>query len=325
MPQELKIAMLGARGVGKTSLLTAMYQQFDSTIGKTGLQLIPDEESSAILQERLGELTAQVDDFEATPEIEGTDKPQSFIFDIGQKGKKPSLRLHFQDFPGGYLSSQATPDQKKSIETAIQESVAILIPIDAPALMQQVQQKTKVGKWHEYVNKPSRIKDLLAKAYTDINSPRLVIFAPVKCETYVRDQSGANLLKQVRNGYANLLELFKAETLNPWIVSVVTPVQTVGNAVFSRTEVEDKVPHFRFRKIYPGAEYDPKNSDQPLRYLLRFLLRLELEGKKRGLRGWWRERFKMNEYLKSAIDESGKGCKSGDGFAVLQGQNWLNK
>ena len=51
--QELKITMLGSTGVGKTSLLTAMYEQFANNIGTTDLLLTPDEESSGILQERL--------------------------------------------------------------------------------------------------------------------------------------------------------------------------------------------------------------------------------------------------------------------------------
>ena len=83
MPQELKIAMLGPRGVGKTSLLTAMYEQFEDTIGQTDLQLTPDEESNAILQERLGELKGLLDDFEATGGLEGDSEPRSFIFNLG--------------------------------------------------------------------------------------------------------------------------------------------------------------------------------------------------------------------------------------------------
>ncbi|MFM6402355.1 MAG: hypothetical protein ACKPFF_37225, partial [Planktothrix sp.] len=61
MSQEIKITMLGARAVGKTSLLTAMYDQFENTIGQTNLQLIPDLKSNAILQEKLGALKSLVD------------------------------------------------------------------------------------------------------------------------------------------------------------------------------------------------------------------------------------------------------------------------
>ncbi|MDF5715157.1 MAG: hypothetical protein PUP93_15055 [Rhizonema sp. NSF051] len=95
-PQELKIAMLGARGVGKTSLLTAMYEQFEETIGQTNLQLTPDLESSALLQERLGQLKSLLDHYEAKGGMDGRSDPRSFVFDLGNKGAKPSLRLHFR-------------------------------------------------------------------------------------------------------------------------------------------------------------------------------------------------------------------------------------
>jgi GTPase SAR1 family protein len=105
MPSELKITMLGHRGVGKTSILTAMYEQFESTIGETGLQLTPDAESSALLSKRLGELKALLNDFEAAGGLEGTEEPQSFKFGLGKLGGKPNIQLIFQDFPGGYLQN----------------------------------------------------------------------------------------------------------------------------------------------------------------------------------------------------------------------------
>lgn len=37
---ELTVTMLGPTGVGKTSLLTAMYEQFSTNIGKTKLMCI---------------------------------------------------------------------------------------------------------------------------------------------------------------------------------------------------------------------------------------------------------------------------------------------
>jgi len=42
---ELQVTMLGPSGVGKTTLLTAMYDQFEKTVGATNLQLTPDDES----------------------------------------------------------------------------------------------------------------------------------------------------------------------------------------------------------------------------------------------------------------------------------------
>ena len=318
MPEELKIAMFGARGVGKTSLLTAIYEQFDQTIGKTGLQLIPDLESDSILQERLGELKALLDNFEATGGIDNTSEPRSFIFDLGRKGGQASLRLNFQDFPGGWLTSNATSEQRESVQKLLKESVAILIAIDAPALME------KKGKWHDLINRPKQIKNQFARVYQEMNSRRLVIFAPIRCEKYMQNPKDAEtLLNNVKEGYADLLDLFGTENLKPWIASVVTPVQTVGTVVFSKIEVKENAPHFYFRKMSHDAEYKPLDSDQPLRYLLRFILKLSLDKQSSGLIGFLLELFGMNEYLKREIIKSSEGCKTTQGFAVLQGQKWL--
>ncbi|NET76470.1 hypothetical protein [Okeania sp. SIO1F9] len=320
--QELKIAMMGASGVGKTSLLTAMYEQFDKTIGLTDLQLTPDEESNADLQDRLGELKGLLDDFEATAGLGGNNESKSYIFDLGKKGEKPSLRLNFQDFPGTWLSGDATPAQRQFVKELFKNSVAVLIAVDTPALMEAK------GRWHELQNRPTQIKNLFAGVYQKMRSPRLVIFAPVRCEKYMKKATDATrLLKSLKEGYADLLALFGAPKLNPWVTSVVTPVQTVGTVVFSRIDVEEEQPRFLFRKISNEAEYEPQDSDQPLRYLLRFVLKLHLAQKNSelfGLVGLLREWLQMNEHLKSAILQSSQKCKTDSGFTILQGHNWLD-
>ena len=53
---ELKITLLGPSAVGKTSLLTSMYEQFRRISFQANLQLIPEAESNAILKKRLKEL-----------------------------------------------------------------------------------------------------------------------------------------------------------------------------------------------------------------------------------------------------------------------------
>lgn len=319
MPQQLKIAMLGPRGVGKTSLLTAMYEQFEHTIGKTNLQLTPDLESSAILQERLGELKSLTDNFEAKGGIEGTESPRSFIFALGKKGAKASVQLHFQDFPGGYFDTKSAPEDKKYVEELLRESVAVLIAIDAPALMEDE------GKWHDAINRPQQITNFFQRVYQDLKSPKLVIFAPVRCEKYLEDLTSANtLLKRIKDKYAKLLDLFSSDALLPWIVSVVTPVQTVGTVVFSKIREIDGTPHFYFRKTEHDAEYSPKDSEQPLRYLLRFVLKLHLDNKNWGFFNPIRVWLGWDEHLKEAARQSANGCKSTWGFTVIQGEKWLN-
>lgn len=321
MPQEIKIAMLGARGVGKTSLLTAMYEQFESTIGQTNLQLTPDLKSAALLQDRLGELKSLADNFEATGGIGQNLDPRSFMFDLGKKGTKPSLRLHFQDFPGDYLSSNATDENREFVKNLLLKSVAVLVAIDAPALMEAN------GKWHDEINRPQQITHLFQAVYQDLKTPRLVILAPVRCEKYMQDATSANaLLKRIKDKYANLLNLFSSEALLPWVVSVVTPIQTVGTVVFSNIEVTNGTPHFHFRKTSHDAEYSPRDSEQPLRYLLRFALKLQIEqrnwnwGPYSPIRAW----LGWDNHIKAAARQSAYACKSTWGFTVLQGEKWLS-
>ena len=150
--QELQITMLGPTGVGKTTLLTAMYEQFERNIGSTDLQLTPDDDSSAILQDRLVELKSLLDVFEArgrtgiqgTEALAGPEFLRSFLFGLGRKGEPPSLQLRFRDYPGVYHETKASEEEKQFVKKLLRESVAVLIAIDAPALMED-----KKGILHE--------------------------------------------------------------------------------------------------------------------------------------------------------------------------------
>jgi hypothetical protein len=182
------------------------------------------------------------------------------------------------------------------------------------------------GKWNELINRPQQITDIFRTAYQDIESPRLVIFAPVRCEKYMQtERSSLELVQRIKEEYRGLFDLFGSGTLLPNVVAVITPVQTLGSVVFSRIETKDGMPHFRFRKIGHDARYSPKDSEQPLRYLLRFLLKLHLTNNRNwGFFNFIRDVFGMDKHLVNAIRELSIGCKSTGGFVVLQGDSWLN-
>jgi hypothetical protein len=204
---------------------------------------------------------------EATGRLEGDENPQYFKFDLGKKGAKPSLRLIFQDLPGGYLQQNPV-----FIRQALTNCIAVIIAVDAAALMEDK------GKWHEMINKPKQITNFFQKTYVDLPEPRLIILVPVRCEKYLQNEQDANnLLHRIKDKYKDLLELFSSENLRDKVACVVTPVQTVGTVVFSRIEQRNNNPHFHFRKISHDAEYQPKDSDQPLLYILSFILKIRYE------------------------------------------------
>lgn len=318
---ELKVTMLGPRAVGKTSLLTAMYEQFANNIGKINLELIADGESEAILQDRLIELKSLADDFEASGGLEGTqgepDDLRSFKFGLGRRGKSPSLELHFWDYPGEF-HSQSSEVRRKFLKELLKDCVAVIIAVDASALMEQN------GKWHEMRNRTQQIRNLFGEVYQELDSPRLVIFAPIRCEKYMQNEQAANaLVAKIKEGYRGLLDFLGADDLRSKVAVVVTPVQTIGTVIFSYIREIDGKPHFYFRKVSHDAGYAPKDSEQPLRYLLSFLLKLHLAKRSSGFFGFLRQVFAPDEHLEEAIQQLAQGCKSSDGFAVIQSEGLL--
>jgi len=103
--QTLKVTMLGHSGVGKTSLLCAMYDQFDQIIGKTNLQLTPDDETKTILDNRLKQLkeSAQQNSIKIRGGLDKTITTRTYNFDLGKTGKTPSIEIQFQDYKGENL------------------------------------------------------------------------------------------------------------------------------------------------------------------------------------------------------------------------------
>lgn len=327
MSKELKITMLGASGVGKTTLLTSMYEQFEATSRQANLQLIPDIETAATLKRYLAQLKTLTYEFKAderqkgirgTLATAGPESLPSYSFDLGRQDQKQFLRLLFRDYPGGYILPTDIAG-RRFVQKMLKECAAVIVAIDTPALMELN------GRWHEVRNKPDEILSLFKTAYQKLEEPKLVIFAPVKCETYVQNEASAHLLiKRIQQKYAPLLEFFQEPGRSDKIAVVTAPVQTVGCVVFLKIEVENlNQPRFYFRKTSFDAKYSPKDSEQLLRYLLRFLLKIYIQDRSWPMFNRVRELFQPDAELKQAVEQFANGCKTQGGFAVLQGQELL--
>ena len=334
MPQEIKITLLGSSGVGKTSLLASMYEQFQTISSLGNLQLIPQGKSADTLNKRLTELKSMLargkkGDFTVRPGegIQGTSATdpnsiRSFVFDFSRRGKGPFMKLHFYDYPGGYISEKATDKEREFVQKLLNDAAVVIVAIDTPALVM------RNGKYNEYVNKPNQITQMFKEAYKNLKEPRLVILAPVKCEMEMRKggRSANQLLNSLKKEYAALLNFFESPSLVSQVAVAVTPVQTLGCVECSRMvePTTDFLPVFGFKK-YPtaDAEYKPKDTDQPLRYLLEFLVKLHLDNRNFAVElfaSW----TGLDKPLKDAILEFAGGRKTDEGFAVIQGNHLLD-
>ncbi|MBD2596022.1 hypothetical protein H6G74_17065 [Nostoc spongiaeforme FACHB-130] len=288
-PEELKILMVALRGIGKTSLLAAMHEEFNKTFERANLQTWMDdtntlraiEECKAILKNIDPRLKKQVT---PTQPKENPWNDQGFYFELGSNGKK-FMKLRFTDPSGEYFNPHATSEQKNYIKQQLNQCDAIVIPIDATALMQKKTGKVsygEIGTWHEEKNNSQRITQLLKDAFSKVQSPRLVILAPMKCETYTRTARDAeSLLYHLKIAYSELLDFLKSDSLINNVAVVVTPVQTIGNVIFSHYKTdENNFTKFYYHKTPINAPYEPKDGEQPLRYILLFLINVYLENKK---------------------------------------------
>jgi Double-GTPase 2 len=277
---KLNIIMVAPRGVGKTSILAALHEEFNKTFEMAGLNtwttdtqtLDSIEECKRLLRNMDYRLQRLVD---PTPPKIDPWEDQGFVFDVGSGGKK-FMRVQFTDPSGEYFKPSATPEQKGYVMQQLNECDAVIIPIDSTALMEKKTGRTKIGElspWHEFKNDPERITHLLKDAYANLAKPRLVILAPLKCEAYMKtDKEANNLLDHIKIGYRDLLDFFREEERYTKLAVVVTPIQTIGHIAFSHAETIDDYIRFYYNKEPLDAPYEPKNGDQILRYVLRFLL-----------------------------------------------------
>ncbi len=313
---ELNIIMLGVRGTGKTSLLAAMYEEFKNTFQRANLEASCEDSNTLRAIEECKAAFSKIDkrlETKVTP-TDPKENPwndQGFFFFIGTEGKK-FLKLRFTDPSGEYFNMVATDTQKEYVKERLNQCDAVVIPIDATALMQNKKGRvshTEVGTWHEEKNNPQRITQLLKDAYTSVASPRLVILAPIKCETYMQNsRSAEDLLDHIKMGYQELLNFLSSPGLKDQVSVVVTPVETIGNVVYRYHKTDENgVTNFYYNKAPINAPYKPKNGDQPLRYILLFLINVYLEKKRQLLKEYEEEFQHQNRqfnYTKEQLEKA---------------------
>ena len=347
---EVVTTMLGATGVGKTTLLTSIYEQFKQINKEVNFEFAPDSTTEEILQQNLEELKSMGDEITAkegargiagTSAVAGPDSLPKYTFDLRKKnsGKKGSelLKLTFRDYPGSYVLSN-NPVGREYLKKLLRESAAVILSIDSPAMIEPHQPdplnnknwnlRKDSGKWHEARNHPEEILELFKAAYTRLDEPKLVILAPVKCETYVQTPEAAlKLFGCIKDKYAPLLKFLSDPSRKDKIAVVTAPIQTVGCLYFSRFYLENfNKPRFVFRKNKSSDTYNPQDNDHLLRYLLSFLLNLHNQAQlyERSLiLKTVRKAFQQESIFEQAVKQFAKTRKTTDGFNILQGSDWL--
>lgn len=271
----MNVCMMGPKAVGKTTVLTAVFNETQNTICDTTLNLTAKGDTNADLIDRLHMLHAIFakkkeikDDYSnniANAGMKASSSESSFYFGFGYIGKEPIIDLTIKDFPG-----EMVINRQDDVITFIKNSQCVFVAIDTPHLMEQNAQ------FNDVKNKPKEITQLFEKALEEISSEKLVLFIPLKCEKYFHEQRMEEVLMKVEKTYADLIAILEKSRK---ICCCVTPILTLGDVEYDSFTYEgnnvklapDGCPAEVKYKYVNNEKYSPFFCSQPLYSLLLFV------------------------------------------------------
>ena len=267
MKFEVKVLMFGKSGVGKTSLLAAMYNSLQNWNGFEDLKRNCEEshDLDAAL-DGLKKYIRTLADGEPIG-IPPTSGQKKFTFTVGSHVSEHSLDIVFTDMPGEWLDEKL---KKNDWLNLMQSSDIIIAVISSPAMMEEEQ------NYHDELNRPIRFQEYLNEALRPANKDsgsKRIFLVPVKCEKYMNDE--AMLSTTMRNSYRH----HRATIRNNGHFCYGLPVNTLGAVVFDRFELNKDgfpVEHYKVRSFFdciknlslPSTEWQPKNHDVLVAHIL---------------------------------------------------------
>jgi hypothetical protein len=281
---KLNVVMLGGQGVGKSSLMAVLYNSLKTDL-QSGPLILNALGSTA---DRLEVLYNQLMEFgysgEPSRGVQKTADPAYYEFELASRNtaelpgtaQEFSLHLTFTDYPGEYIR-----ENQPFVRDKINDASAVLVAIDTPALMEE-------PLLNEQMNATNYFSTLLQSVFGSARTPRLVLLTPIKCERWVQSLDGTrDLTERIKTGpYQDLLDNLAAMTATTpggiqarhYVAVAITPIQTVGSVVFSHFDKDEfgRSLHV-WKKTSPDAPFAPVDCEQPLRYLMGFLIKQHLD------------------------------------------------
>ncbi|MBQ7886268.1 MAG: hypothetical protein IJ313_05175 [Clostridia bacterium] len=355
---EIQVLMCAGKRVGKTSIMAAMQDNMDNQFPDGSVSVSIEQQSTAgndLLDAfRHKQMAAFRDDWKSpfyyaeesnqtgkAEESTATQETNIFVGEIRVKNAKGEYKLvnsiSFRDPRGEDFGDDVSADRRKQVMGWIRESQVIIIAIDTPRLM-ECDENGKVGGFHDGFNKPEEITNFIKQAWQGDEQERLILFVPLKCELYLREGRGEEIISRVQEGYKSLITYIRTTSRAALCSMAIVPCETMGGLEFRKFErlggyVEGKKPGM-FRSVYGYRRYEngkrafrPKNCEQPLLYMLMFIFGMRQKGKTSG--GIFQSMSKMPAYqdLAMAHGRIAQKCirSEKDGFFILNDpQGFLN-
>lgn len=339
----MRVCMLGARGVGKTSVITSLYNSQKDAVSGTDLFLLANDTTQTVLESKRGLLNDMFHGLHAEGDlvtesgIPGDSAESLFCFTYGMNSERINIDLEIRDYPGEYLRKE--PD---TVAEYIREANAVIIAIDTPCMMEEE------GRYHDGKNRPQLVMDFLTNHLTS-ESEKLVLFVPLKCEKYYHEGRIDEVTGRIRSEYAPLLSHLKGQkndaTGKKNVCCAITPIQTLGGVLFDSFDrrpdgtVEEIMTKdglvlpkkINYRYTATNASYSPKFCEQPLYFLLAFVSmqyqQIQKQQSSSGLLAKLREALrlipKIDDFLLEIVLLGQRRLDGVQGYKILFGRGRL--
>lgn len=277
---------IGNTGVGKTSILSAMYMALDdANLSSCGLSLLPKtEDEFQLLKGKWREMQSHIrkQTFGSTirkPLYQGTKGTTNHDFVLSGNTTDPNagLPIRIWDTEGGY-----TAKTNPALIAKVAHSFVVMCAVDATFLME-----CDSGV-NEEMNEVRSIKQILERALNQQDSGILsVFFLLTKCEKYMRSDSARNqMATKFNTEFRSVLELLRQKH----VAVHYLPVQTMGCVELARIEECEDGSWSQEFQVVLGKTFDYTDAVQPLSLLLQLSLCIldMIQQQQWDDRPWWK-------------------------------------
>lgn len=264
---DIKVLMLGASRVGKTSILASMTDKLFLNRATNGseLELVVNEEGSAAHISSAREIMAKyfdpsqpADPADASgakrnifTKLTLNDGPSAAQIDFSlllkTKGKREAYSIGFTDIPGEWVNNingGLNSADKTQLQSLVTGADVLIVTIDSVLLMEGGGAYCRDG--NKVDNVTTLIRDFCRIDKDNKNPYKMILFVPVKCEKYyhrhLKFASDANaayendpmdeLIAHVEKEYSDLFEHLNSPINRPFFNIAILPVLTLGNIEF---------------------------------------------------------------------------------------------
>jgi hypothetical protein len=254
---QFKIGIVGPTRVGKTSLIASILKDSQRLLEGTPVKIGP---AGTKTERRLGqhhkELEGSLRAGEFNPgAVSGTEEPFTFELLLDPGVDASGIDLKLLDYPGGWLDADRRPeareDEWKKCKQWMTESTVLIVPVESTIMMEATSADHK--KAVPSILNTYEIAQITREWAKDRagrpHEPALLLFCPVKCESYFADNGGfrdssSELFKTFRDYYQDVLQAVRGEA--PHAKVRYCPVDTIGCVEIIRA-------NWRKEKTEPGG------------------------------------------------------------------------